>query len=250
LVERIDAALRAAGVERRVYNPWDESFGDDLPIFIQAATVLRERLDEPRVLCNVPTTTYYGRPPVGPERALAPHCNAWWVYGTLTDEERARELARGTWLMGRFEPEGPARARAAAGLLRWRRREMGGNWWAYDVMKGSANTQLDGPSWGDRCLSYPTVPPSPRLAWEWTRVGHEDLRYLATLERWVAEGAPEDSRAARRAVRRGERLLEELREAVDPTSSDALEAPEAYEEARERVLEALLALHEARAASP
>ena len=149
----------------------------------------------------------------------------WWVYGTLTDEERRAERESGTRLMGRFAVGSPAGARAAAGLLRWRRQEEGGHWWSYDAVHGSLNTQLDGPSWGDRVLVYPTHPPSPRVIWEAARLGHEDLRYLRTLEGMSTGEEP--CKELRRPMARGRKLLRDLHARLDPT------VPEPFDEAGE-----------------
>jgi hypothetical protein len=239
LIVRLDRELAAQGVERRLYNPWDEPFGDDLDLFLRAAGVVRERLGSARIFCNVPGSVYYGGEGTGPERALAPVCDAWWVYGTLTDAEREREIARGTWLLGSFVPDDATQARAAAGLLRWRRRESGGNWWAYDVFTGSANTQLDGPSWGDRCLVYPGSPPVPRIAWEATRMGHEDLRYLETLTAAVGRALVNPLPGVRQAGRRGSALLDRLRQETDPTLHEPFGWMSAYDQVRRDAIAAI-----------
>jgi hypothetical protein len=241
LVDTVDRMLEVEGVEERVYNPFDEPRGHDVAFYVQAVRVLRQRLGDPLLFCDVPPWIYHGRED---QPALAPWCNVWWVYGTLTDPEREVERRRGTRLMGRFEVNSPAGARAAAGLLRWRRREVGGNWWAYDGYQGSVNTQMDGPSYGDRCLVYPTVPPSPRVVWEATRMGHEDLRYLRTLEEAVG-AADHSCPALRRAAGRAERFLEDLGVRVDPTIAEPFTDPADYDRARRDTLEAIQAIREA-----
>jgi len=246
LIEAVDEELEEAGVTHRIYNPWDEPSGADLELFGRVAGVLRERLDGPRIFCNVPTSTYYRGGDAGMARALRPHCNVWWVYGVLSDMQRQMERERGTWLMGEFDRTGPVPARAAAGLLRWRRGEMGGNWWSYDNVHGSANTQLDGGSWGDWCLVYPLDPSSPRLVWEASRIGHEDLRYLRTLEGQVTAALSDPRRRVRRAARAGESLLAGLHARIDPALSEPLGDPARYEQVRRQVVRAIEAVHMAR----
>lgn len=242
IVEQIDRSLREEGVELALYSPFDEPFGDDLDLFVRTSQVLQERLDDPRIFCNVPPWIYYGEHGA---TALAPWCNVWWVYGTLTDDEREEEMADGTRLMGRFDPAGPTRARAASGLLRWRRQEVGGNWWSYDALRGSVNTQLDGPTYGDRCMAYPTVPRTPRVIWEATRMGHEDLRYVRTLEEQV-DAATGDCGPWRRAGRRGGQVLRALHERIDPTLPQPLDDAAEYDEWRRKVVHAIEDLIEAR----
>ena len=232
LIVRLDRELAAQGVERRIYDPWDEPFGDDLDLFATAARIVRERLGPARIFCNVPGSVYHDADGTGAERALAPVCDTWWVYGTLTDAERERELSRGTLLLGAFVADDPTQARAAAGLQRWRRREAGGNWWAYDAFQAGANTHLDGPSWGDRCLVYPGSPPSPRIAWEATRMGHEDLRYLETLAAAVDRALANPLPAVREAGRHGDALLDRLRRETDPTLLEPLGTMAAYDRVR------------------
>jgi len=245
LIVQVDQELAAQGVERRLYYPWDESFGDDLDLVATAARVVRDRLGSARIFCNVPGSVYYGADGTGAERALAPVCDTWWVYGTLTDAERERELSRGTLLLGAFVADDATQARAAAGLLRWRRREAGGNWWAYDAFQAGANTQLDGPSWGDRCLVYPGSPPVPRIAWEATRMGHEDLRYLETLAAAADRAIVNPLPAVRQAGRQGSALLDRLRRNTDPTLNEPLGWMSAYDEMRRETIAAIERIVEA-----
>jgi hypothetical protein len=243
LMEQIDAMLVEEGVIERLYNPVDEARGLDLSFYVDIARVLRQRLDEPDIFCNVPPAVYYGSGAEG-EPALALWCNVWWVYGTLTDAQREAELRQGTRLMGRFVVASPAGARAASGLLRWRRREVGGNWWSYDALRGSPNTQMDGPSYGDRCMVYPTEPPSPRVIWEAARLGHEDLRYLRTLET-LSEAPTSNCRELHRAATRGKRLLRDLHRRVDPTVPEPFSEAADYDRVRQHLLHAIEEIHQA-----
>ncbi len=242
LLLQIDAMLIEEGVADRQYNPVDEPRGPDLDLFVEVARVLGERLGEPSIFCNVAPWLYY-ETEANPGPALGPWCNVWWVYGTLTDEQREIELLRGTRLMGRFEVRNPARARAAAGLLRWRRRETGGNWWSYDALLGSMNTHLDGRSPGDRCMVYPTVPPSPRAVWEAARLGHEDLRYLVTLERKLS-GEAGQCLALASALEGGRHLVMEIEE-LDPTNPEPFLDLSEYDRFRGRLVSALEEIHRA-----
>jgi hypothetical protein len=242
LILQVDDMLAEEGVTQRLYSPLDEARGDDLPFYVDIARVLHQRLDEPSVFCNGSQWIYYGKTDDG-EPALAPWCNVWWVYGTLTDAQRRAERESGTRLMGRFQVGSPASARAASGLLRWRRQEDGGHWWSYDVVQGSLNTQLDGPSWGDRVLVYPTHPPSPRVIWEAARLGHEDLRYLHTLEE-MSRGK-ERCRELRRPMARGRKLLLDLHGRLDPTVSEPFDEAGEYDRVREQLIQAIEEIHQA-----
>jgi len=244
LIRQVDAMLAEEGVTQRLYDPVDEARGNDLPFYVDIARVLHDRLEEPSVFCNVPPWIYYGKADNDEQPGLAPWCNVWWVYGTLTDEERRSEKEKGTRLMGRFVLRNPAGARAAAGLLRWRRQEEGGNWWSYDAVQGSMNTQLDGPSYGDRVLVYPTHPPSPRVAWEAARLGHEDLRYLRTLEE-ISQGE-ESCKDLRRATAQGRKLLRDLHVRLDPTVSEPFDEAGEYDRVREQLIRAIEEIHLAR----
>ena len=244
LIRQVDDMLAEEGVTQRLYNPMDEARGVDLPFYVDIARVLHERLDQPSVFCNVAPWIYYGKADNDEQPALAPWCNVWWVYGTLTDEERRAERENGTRLMGRFVVGSPAGARAAAGLLRWRRQEEGGHWWSYDAVQGSLNTQLDGPSWGDRVLVYPTHPPSPRVVWEAARLGHEDLRYLYTLER-MSQG-DEPCKELRRPMARGRKLLLDLHAWLDPTVSEPFDEAGGYDRVRAELIRAIEEIHVAR----
>jgi hypothetical protein len=243
LIRQVDDMLAEEGVTQRLYNPMDEARRADLPFFVDVARVLHQRLEQPSVFCNVAPWIYYGRADNDEQPALAPWCNVWWVYGTLTDEERQRERRSGTRLMGRFVVDSPSGARAAAGLLRWRRQEEGGHWWSYDAVQGSLNTQLDGPSYGDRVLAYPTDPPSPRVIWEAARLGHEDLRYLRTLEEM--SGGEESCKELRRPMARGRKLLRDLHASVDPTVSEPFAEAGEYDRARAQLIRAIEEIHEA-----
>ncbi len=248
LIRQVDDKLAEEGVTQRLYDPVDEARGNDLPFYVDIARVLHQRLDEPSVFCNVTPWIYYGKADNDERPALAPWCNVWWVYGTLTDEERRAERKSGTRLMGRFVVGSPAGARAAAGLLRWRRQEEGGHWWSYDAVQGSMNTQLDGPSYGDRVLVYPTDPPSPRVVWEATRLGHEDLRYLRTLE-GMSTGE-EACKELRRPMARGRKLLRDLRARLDPTVPEPFDQAGEYDRVREQLIRAIEEIHVAGSSCP
>jgi len=244
LLRQVDDMLEEEGVTQRLYNPMDEARGHDLPFYVEIARVLHRQLNQPSVFCNVSPWIYFGKANHEEQPALQPWCNVWWVYGTLTDEERLRERQGGTRLMGRFEVGSPAAARAAAGLLRWRRQEEGGHWWSYDAVQGSMNTQLDGPSYGDRVLAYPTHPPSPRLVWEAARLGHEDLRYLHTLEA-LSQGKA-SCKEQRRPMVRGRRLLQDLHARLDPSLSEPFSEAAEYDRVREQWIQAIEEIHAAR----
>ena len=186
IVGVMDRVLRKAGMERTIYHIWDEPSGDnERRLVIRTAKTIRKVVKDPLMYCNVNRTVYYGYDK--PELALAPHCNVWWVYHEITDQEREREAKRGTMLLKNFGNRNlPKRARPDSGFLMWRRSQGGANMWAYDVWRASTSTQLDGPFFGDAGAVYPTMPITPRLAWEATRQGLYDLRYLVTLEDMIA----------------------------------------------------------------
>jgi hypothetical protein len=206
---------------------------------IGAAKAIRTVVKDALIYCNVPKNVYYGFGDTKPEYALAPHCNVWWVYGTLDDEERAREEKRGTLLLGAFAYGPPANSRSTSGFLMWRRGLVGANMWAHDAWYASASSQLDGPSWGDGCQVYPTSPFTPRLTWEATRQGIYDLRYLLTLEDMIARSEKDGKRDAAAAARQ---WRDKLWAALDPTKNLAWQDTAAYQQHRRQIADLILAL--------
>ena len=103
------------------------------------------------------------------------------------------------------------------------------------------NTQLDGPSYGDRVLVYPTHPPRPRVIWEAARLGHEDLRYLRTLEEMSRGEAP--CKELRRPMARGRKLLRDLHARLDATVSEPFDEAGEYDRVRAELIRAIEEIH-------
>ena len=239
IVRQVDQVAREGGAERVMYMIWDECGGKDLPLVIGAAKAIRKVAKEPFVYCNVPKDVYYGFGETPPEMALAPWCNVWWCYGTLSDAEREREQKRGTLLLGSFAYGPPANSRSSSGFLMWRRNQTGANMWAYDAWYASASSQLDGPYWGDGCQVYPTLPITPRLTWEATRQGIYDLRYLLTLDDLLAQARKAGKDKAAAAARQ---WRDNLWKSLDPTESLAWKDSGEYQRHRRQAADHILGL--------
>ena len=200
---------------------WDEVNSNANRYMLKAGRTILKENPNAHIFVNTLKGMYYGSG--DKNMAMNQIADVWWSYSKLNEQDIARAIKDGTFLIGSGSRSGTLAPRSSTGFALWRQGLRGFQFWAWCYWYMSMSTDMDGPAFNNGCVVYPYAKLQNTMPLEALRQGLYDYRYVKTLKALIANSMKSKETTVVSEAEKANAYLRSLWNSLDPfKASDIL----------------------------